>query len=97
VRHVNVAFQCLQRIGPKAARDGAGLDQRDMDARAAQLRSQGVGEALERELGGLIGASKREGRQAEHRAVLYDAPRALAAHHRQDAVGEILVSELAQT
>jgi hypothetical protein len=58
----------------EAAQDRPRLDQRHGDAAAREFQSQGVGEPLQRELAGHVGAAIGQGDEAEHGAVLHDAP-----------------------
>ena len=91
--HVDVGAEPLQCVDAEAGEDGPRLDEADVDPGAAQLQPLGVGEPLQGELAGVVGAAEGHGDQAEHRTVVDDAPMALAAHGGEHRAGEFVGAE----
>ena len=74
----------------EAAGDGAGLDQHDMDAAAAQLKPQRIAQAFDGELRGIVGAPPLHGDKSEDGGILHDAARAIGPHQRQAGARQLM-------
>ncbi len=74
----------LAELGPDQAR----LEQDHVDAEAAQLKAQGVGDRLERVLGRVVVARAGERQPPAHRADVDDLSPSLRAHLRQHQLGQ---------
>jgi hypothetical protein len=90
---IDVAAIGLKRVLKEAAGDGPRLDQDDLDAGRRQLHAERVGERLDGEFGGAIGAAIRRCDQAQHRGAEHDPALSLRPHRRDDAAREVVPAE----
>ncbi len=93
VFQVDIAPIRLQGMLDEARGDRSRLDQRDVNARAGQFDAQHVGQSLDGELGGAIGASIGRRDQPEHRGALDDAPLSLRPHRRDHAARQVVPTD----
>ena len=90
---IDIRFECRVSILPKAALDRPRLDQRHVDPGSRELHAQRVGQALDSKLARVVGAPPLQRHQTEYRAVLNNAPVALAAHDRQHPACQLVPAE----
>jgi hypothetical protein len=90
---IDVAAIGFERMLKKARSDRARLDQRHIDGSPFELDTKRVGESLDGEFRGAIGATVRGRDKAKHGRAEHETPAAIRSHRRNHTRGEVMPAE----